>query len=114
MHHVPEPRNASTRAANILLLVILVAVIEWGVAHAIGAYRFNADPMRGAAVLACTAAFVGLWIAALAARSRRLSRQRKGSDPLKHESHESPPQNESATEPKEDSNTGCGRNPTDV
>jgi hypothetical protein len=75
MHHPTEPRNESSRAANLLLLVILVAVIEWGVAQAIGAYRFNSDPLRGAMVLACTAAFIGLWMAALAARARRLARR---------------------------------------
>ncbi len=44
----------------------------WGLFHAIGAWTFNHDARRPLVVIACVAAFLGFWLALLAARRRRL------------------------------------------
>ena len=49
-------------------------IVVWGVFHAIGAWRFNHNPLRAVVVLACVAAFVGFWMTMLAVRQRRLSK----------------------------------------
>ena len=46
----------------------------WGIFHAIGAWRFNNNPLRAVVVLACVGAFLGFWMAMLAVRQRRLSK----------------------------------------
>lgn len=50
----------------------MVAIVIWGCVHAVGAWRLNNDPRRMLVVLACVAAFLGFWLAMLAARRRRL------------------------------------------
>jgi CHASE2 domain-containing sensor protein len=52
----------------------MAGIVVWGVFHGIGAWRLNHDPRRLLVVLACVAAFLGFWLAMLAARRRRLSR----------------------------------------
>jgi lipopolysaccharide export LptBFGC system permease protein LptF len=54
-----------------LLMGIMLAVIAWGVLHAVGAVGFNGNPWRGAIVIASSAAFVGLWWLLLAGRRPR-------------------------------------------
>ncbi len=56
---------------------MVVAVAGWGIFHAIGAYRFNHNPMRAVMVLACVAAYLGFWGLMLAARRARIARQSK-------------------------------------
>jgi hypothetical protein len=68
-----QPRNPFRWA----LALIMVAVLAWGIFHAIGAYRFNHNPMRAVMVLACVAGYLGFWGAMLAARRARLARQSK-------------------------------------
>jgi hypothetical protein len=41
----------------------------------VGAWTLNHDARRPLIVLACVAAFLGFWLALLAARRRRLERQ---------------------------------------
>ena len=66
---------------------VFLAIIAWGVFHAIGAWRFNGNPLRAVVVLGCVAGFLGFWMLMLAARQRRLSRaevthvDRSGSEP---------------------------------
>jgi predicted Na+-dependent transporter len=67
------PRNSFRWA----LALIMLAVVAWGIFHAIGAYKFNHNPWRAVMVLACVAGYLGFWIAMLAARRARLSRQSK-------------------------------------
>jgi hypothetical protein len=43
------------------LAVMAVAVLAWGVFHAIGAYRFNHNPWRAVVVLTCVLGFLGFW-----------------------------------------------------
>jgi len=51
----------------------MVALVVWGIAHAIGAWTLNYDPRRPLVVLACVAAFLGFWSALLAARRKRVN-----------------------------------------
>ncbi len=52
---------------------IMIGIVIWGIAHAIGAWTLNHDARRPLIVLACVAAFLGFWTALLAARRRRLN-----------------------------------------
>jgi len=54
---------------------VALAILAWGVFHAIGAWRFNHNPLRAVVVLVCVGAFLGFWMVMLAARQRRLTRQ---------------------------------------
>jgi hypothetical protein len=55
---------------------VVAGIVLWGVFHAIGAWRFNHNPLRAVVVLVCVAAFVGFWMTMLAVRQRRLSQRR--------------------------------------
>lgn len=55
---------------------VVGGIVLWGVFHAIGAWRFNHNPLRAVVVLVCVAAFVGFWMTMLAVRQRRLSQRR--------------------------------------
>jgi len=57
--------------------LIAVAVLAWGVFHAVGAYRFNHNPMRAVMVLGCVGAYLGFWGLMLASRKARLARRSK-------------------------------------
>ena len=58
-----------------VITLIVLAVLAWGVFHAVGAYMLNHNPWRAVMVLGCVAAFLGFWGAMLAARRARLRRQ---------------------------------------
>ena len=64
--------NASPPGAQKIIRWIMVAILAWGVFHAIGAWRLNHDPRRLLVVLGCVLAFLGFWLAMLGARARRL------------------------------------------
>jgi CHASE2 domain-containing sensor protein len=68
------PDSRDTAAAERIIRWIMAGIVVWGVFHGIGAWRLNHDPRRLLVVLACVAAFLGFWLAMLAARRRRLSR----------------------------------------
>lgn len=51
--------------------LIMLALLAWGVFHAVGAYRFNHNPWRGFVVLACSLVFLGFWGLLLAWRASR-------------------------------------------
>jgi hypothetical protein len=53
---------------------VVAGILVWGIFHAIGAWRFNHNPLRAVVVLACVAAFIGFWMTMLAVRQRRLSK----------------------------------------
>ncbi len=58
---------------NRLILLIIVALLVWGVLHAVGAYLFGLgfwDLLKAAVVLACMLAFLGFWLLLLARRPR--------------------------------------------
>jgi hypothetical protein len=67
-----QPTRNSYRWAFAL---IMVAVVAWGIFHAVGAYRFNHNPMRAVMVLGCVAVYLGFWGLMLAARRARLARE---------------------------------------
>jgi hypothetical protein len=56
----------------------MAALVVWGLFHAAGAWTLNHDPRRPLIVIACVAAFLGFWLAMLAARRRRLARGSSG------------------------------------
>lgn len=60
---------------QLAITAIMVAVLTWGIYHAIGAYRYNHNPMRAVMVLGCVAAYLGIWCLLLAARRARLERE---------------------------------------
>jgi 4-amino-4-deoxy-L-arabinose transferase-like glycosyltransferase len=64
-----------------VIALIVVAVLAWGIFHAIGAYSLNHNPWRAVMVLACVAGFLGFWGAMLAARRARLRRESQGRRP---------------------------------
>lgn len=53
---------------------IMLAVLGWGMVLALGTYLFggNQPELRAAIVAGCTLGFLGLWLAALALRQRRV------------------------------------------
>jgi CHASE2 domain-containing sensor protein len=53
---------------------VTVAILAWGIFHALGAWQFNHNPLRAVVVLGCVVGFLGFWMVMLAARQRRLSR----------------------------------------
>jgi len=76
----PELPSASPSppGAERILAWIMAAIVAWGLFHAAGAWTLNHDARRPLIVLACVAAFLGFWLAMLAARRRRLARPRAG------------------------------------
>jgi hypothetical protein len=55
-----------------LIWILIVAVLAWGIYHAIGAYRFNHNPYRAVVVLGCVVAYLGFWMLLLKRRQSRL------------------------------------------
>jgi hypothetical protein len=55
---------------------VVLGVLAWGIFHALGAWRFNNNPLRAVVVLACVLGFLGFWLTMLAVRQRRLSQRR--------------------------------------
>ena len=60
---LPQRRN--------LILIIMLALVAWGVFHAGGAWRLNYDLRRAAVVLACTGVFIGFWLIMLWTQRKR-------------------------------------------
>jgi len=52
---------------------IMIGIVVWGIAHAIGAWTLNHDARRPLVVLTCVAAFLGFWSTLLAVRRRRVN-----------------------------------------
>ncbi len=79
-----SPEFSSSRQARVdatatferfrIIRWVVAGIVVWGIFHAIGAWRFNHNPLRAVVVLACVAAFVGFWMTMLAVRQRRLSK----------------------------------------
>ncbi len=69
--------NDTTSTKPSLTTWIMLAVLFWGVLLALGSYLFggNHAVARAAIVLGVTAAFLGLWLGALASRKRRIERE---------------------------------------
>lgn len=64
------------------IAIIMLAVLAWGVFHAIGAFTFKTQDRswqlaRPLMVLGCSLAFLGFWLLMLANRRRRLQRQQR-------------------------------------
>ena len=74
----PSDRGTPPPDAERLIAWIMWALVAWGVFHAAGAWTFNHDARRPLVVLACTAAFLGFWLALLSARRRRIEREQRG------------------------------------
>jgi len=72
----PPPPNAER-----LIRWIMMALVVWGIFHAVGAWTLNHDARRPVVVILCMAAFLGFWLAMLAARRRRLAHQAVDSQP---------------------------------
>ena len=53
---------------------VSLAILAWGIFHAVGAWRFNHDPARAVMVLVCVGGFLCFWMVMLALRQRRLAR----------------------------------------
>jgi len=70
--HPPQP--VTPPGAERILRGIFLAIVAWGMFHAVGAWTLNHDPRRPLIVLACVAAFLGFWLTLLAARRRRLAK----------------------------------------
>ena len=69
---MPGTSTAAPRNPEKILRGIMLALVVWGVIQALGSWLFNHDPRRPLIVLACVGGFLGFWLAALAARRRRL------------------------------------------
>jgi hypothetical protein len=59
------------------ILWIMLAVLIWGLYHAVGAYLLNHNPWRGVMVMGCSLAFLAFWGIMLNARRTRLERSGK-------------------------------------
>jgi nitrate reductase NapE component len=75
---LPDAPPSSAEAADRTSIIrwIVVAIMIWGVVHAVGAWSFNWNPLRPLVVLACVGAFLGFWMTMLAVRQRRLNQRR--------------------------------------
>lgn len=71
MNDTPNP--TSHRPA---ILLIMAAVLLWGMFHAVGVYLYNPQPLKAVIVIGCELAFLGFWGLMLAARRARLRRER--------------------------------------
>ena len=71
------PAPTSSPGAERIIAWIMVGLVVWGLFHAAGAWTLNHDPRRPLIVIACVAAFLGFWLAMLAARRRRLDHERR-------------------------------------
>ena len=66
----PEPRP------DALLKLVMLAVLIWGSAIALGVLIFGRNPIAGAAiVMACTLGFLGIWRLLIVHRLGRQSRR---------------------------------------
>jgi type VI protein secretion system component VasK len=76
----PETPSASPSppGPERILAWIMAAIVVWGLFHAVGAWMLNHDARRPLIVIACVAAFLGFWLAMLAARRRRLAHLQDG------------------------------------
>ena len=68
---MPADRSPHLIQTRYLLSGIMLAVLGWGLFHAVGAVGYNGNPWRGAVVMACSLAFVGLWWLLLAGKRPR-------------------------------------------
>ena len=69
---VPSPPADTVR----IIRWVVLGVLAWGLFHAVGAWRFNNNPLRAVVVLACVLGFLGFLMMMLAVRQRRLSSRR--------------------------------------
>ncbi len=83
MYPSPAPSRPDTATESIrtterfqIIRWIVLALIAWGIFHAVGAWRFNHNPLRAVVVLVCVAGFLGFWMTMLAVRQRRLTQRR--------------------------------------
>ena len=74
---MPVPATPTPPGAERILFWIMVALVVWGLFHAIGAWTLNHDARRALIVLACVAMFLGFWLALLASRRRRLDHEQR-------------------------------------
>jgi predicted Na+-dependent transporter len=74
---MPASLSPSPPGAERILAWIMIALVVWGLFHAVGAWTLNHDARRPLIVLACVAAFLGFWLTLLAARRRRLDREQR-------------------------------------
>ena len=74
---MPPPTSPSPPGAERIIAWIMGGIVVWGLLHALGAWTLNHDARRPAVVLACVAAFLGFWLAVLAARRRRLNHSKR-------------------------------------
>jgi hypothetical protein len=58
-----------------LIWLLIVAVLAWGIYHAVGAYRLNHNPYRALVVMLCVGGYLGFWILLLRRRQSRLERR---------------------------------------
>jgi hypothetical protein len=69
-----DTEEPSPAASVNLTRWIMLAVLGWGLVLALGTYLFggNQPVLRAAIVAGCTLGFLGIWLAALALRKRRM------------------------------------------
>lgn len=71
-----------TRQARWMMLLVMGAVVIWGLFHTVGALRggggTGVNPWRGLIVAGSFAGFLGMWAVALWARERKLDKKRDG------------------------------------
>jgi len=70
-----QPVAAGGPGPSRIIAWVALAILVWGIFHAIGAWGLNNNPLRAVVVLVCVGAFLGFWMVMLAARQRRLARR---------------------------------------
>ena len=61
----------TTRPGTGVLAMIMIAILAWGVFHAVGAYSLNHNPWRAVVVLGFSMAFLAFWISLLVVQRNR-------------------------------------------
>jgi hypothetical protein len=71
------PMTNPNKEQQLVVRWIVLAIMAWGIYHAIGAYRLNHHPMRPVMVLVCVGGFLGWWLLLLKFRRAKLAKKDK-------------------------------------
>jgi drug/metabolite transporter (DMT)-like permease len=58
-----------------LIWLLILAVLVWGIYHAVGAYLLNHNPYRALMVMLCVVGYLAFWMFLLRRRQSRLERR---------------------------------------
>ncbi len=69
------PRDFMPSHQSRLIWLLILAVLAWGIYHAIGAYLLNHNPYRALVVMVCVGGYLAFWMLLLRRRASRVGRR---------------------------------------